>query len=715
MQYTNHRALEGSDMRLKKAKQLGILAAGLSAFTPFLVQAAGGAGSKFLGGDFSYNGFFRLDVAFSTDDRVQQANQFGDLANGVPIRRVVGNPALNFAQPLLPTDALIGPAGIVPLGGLGVLPPTEGVSDLQGTNDTFTRYVPKKNQLLNYHLLRFEITPTLAWGDWSLITRLRAAYDPNSLGYEDFDARDYENINGGFDGGDTPDRQFQGKSDKLGYSVPGSRNPLIFERSGRNYQVDLPAFFLQWNAGNTTVRLGNQTVAWGQLLFFRIMDTANGLDLRRHLILNRAVEEYADARASAPGIRITTQITDQIQGDFFAQQFIPTILNNVNTSYNVVPSQFYLNDRYVQGGYNKNVNYGLRFRGEFGNFNLQAMATHRYNPLGAIRWSRSGVNKSLPNSNILGLAFNQYCNLVLGTGTQGCGPILAETPFEVAPAGVFTAEEWFNYAGYIKLDGLEGLDRAIDEFDASQSLLARPVNGDFNAAEGQLSAFFVAAEGLHGHIERHYFAENVFGIGGGYVTEAEPGSIFDQIIMNVEATYTPKRVFTAIDLRQGFDKRSEVQVGFVAEKYQRFSTDFPATYMVFQYLWQKESDLVGLLLDGYGSENYSSRGVELDAAVPTSNNPKITPGVSGGANYAVLAALQPFPNYIWEASFATLIDVRGGVLFQPGLVWKPRGNLTVNLFYNFVHDNAWGNNPNKNLVHLISQTNELTLRLGYQF
>ncbi|MGQ3055663.1 MAG: DUF1302 family protein [Nevskia sp.] len=702
-------------MRLKKAKQLGILAIGLSALTPQFVQAAGGAGSKFLGGDFSYNGFLRWDVAFSTDDRVQQANQFGDLANGVPIRRVVGNPALNYAQPLLPTDALIGPAGIIPLGSIAVLPPTQGVTNLQGTNDTFTRYVPKKNQLTNYNLLRFEITPTLAWGDWSLITRLRAAYHPDHLGMEEFAAGDYANINGGFDGGTTPDRQFQGRPDKLGFAVDGKKNPLFFERSGRNYQVDLPAFFLQWNSGNTTVRLGNQTVAWGQLLFFRIMDTANGLDLRRHLILNRAVEEYADSRESAPGIRVTTQITDQISGDFFAQQFIPTIINNVNTAYNVVPSQFYLHDRYWQDGAYKKANFGIRFKGEFGNYNLQAMYTRRYNPLGAIRWTQSGVNKSLPNSNVLGLAFNQYCNLVLGTGGDGCGPILAGTPFEVAPAGVFTAEEWFNYAGYIKLDGLEGLDRAIDEFESSQMLLARTVNGDFAAAEGELSAFFSAAEGLHGHIERKYFQENVFGLGGGYVTEAEPGSIFDQIIMNLEATYTPKRVFTAVDLRQGFDKRSEIQVGFVAEKYQRFSTDFPATYMVFQYLWQKESDLVGLLLDGYGSENYSSNGVVLDPAVPTSNNPKITPGVKAGANYAVFAMLQPFPNYIWEASFATLVDVQGGVLFQPGLVWKPRGNITLNMFYNFVHDNAWGNNSNKNIVRLIGQTNELTLRLGYQF
>ncbi len=189
-------------MKVCKTKYCGLIAAGIAALASGGVQAAGGAGSKFLGADFSYNGFIRLDTAFSTDDRVQQANQYGDLANGVPIRREPGNPALNYAIPLQPTDALIGPAGIIPLSGIGVLPPTLGVSDQVGVNDTITRYVPLKNQLLNYHLLRFEMTPTLSWGDWSLITRIRAVYDPDDLGYNDFDYRNFDDINGGIQGGE---------------------------------------------------------------------------------------------------------------------------------------------------------------------------------------------------------------------------------------------------------------------------------------------------------------------------------------------------------------------------------------------------------------------------------------------------------------------------------------------------------------------------------
>jgi|GEM_PF-529199 len=703
-------------MNGRKVSRLAATIAAGTMLAPLAAHAGGGAGTTFLGADFSYNGFLRVDTAFSTDDRVQQANQFGDLANGIPIRRTPGNPVTGYTTVLQPTDSIIGPAGTIPLSGIGVLPPTRGVSQQVGVNDTFTRYVPLKNQLLNYHLLRFEATPTLSWGNISLITRIRAVYDAEGLGYQEFDYRNYQDINGGITGGET--RQFHSTPDHLGYQVQTNHHPILFEQSGRNYQVDLPAFFLQYNSGPATLRVGNQSVAWGQLLFFRLFDTANGLDLRRHLILNKATEEYADVRESAPGLRFTYQLSDQITLDSFAQQFIPSVLPNVNTPYNIVPSQFTIHDYYSQNGYNKDINYGFRVRGEFGGFSLQAMATHRYNPLGAIRWTQSGVNKPLPNSNILGAAFNQYCNVLNGAAPlspAGCGPELAKTPFEVAPAGVFTAEEWFNYAGYIKLDGLGGLNAAVNDFPAAQQLLAQPIGRNPDAAANELSAFFSAGEGLRGHIERQYFAENVFGLGGSYVVDAAPGSILDQLIINLEGTYTPKRVFTAVTLGKDFDKEDEIQLGLSTEKYQRFSSSFPATYLVAQYLWQKNSDLAGLLLKGYGSQNYSRNGIQLDAHVPTSANPKIVPGVAPGANYLVLAAVQPFPNYIYELSFASLLDIQGGLLLQPGFTWKPRGNITVNLNYNLVLDNIYGNNPNKNLIHLLSQTNEATVRLGYQF
>ncbi len=701
-------------------------------------EMAGAVDRKLFGGDFSFNGQFRLESAFSTTGRASPANQRGLLTNGLAVKRNAGNPLDGYNSTIVPEGAAVLGAdslatltafGILPSIG-GGLPPARGISNqgLGGVNDTFTRYVPDAEQIVNYHLLRFEATPSISWGNLSLQTRIRATYDPGKLGYEEFDFNDYNDTNRGFETGSRDaGRQYNGRPDYLGYQVDHKKNPLLFERSGKNYGVDLPAFFVEYTNGDYTVRLGNQSVAWGQLLFFRIMDQANGLDLRRHLFIDRAIEEFADERQSAPGLRFTWQATDKILVDSFALQFIPTIVPNSNTTYNIVDSRFILHDNYFDNGDNKKFNFGVRVKGEFGNFNLQAMATSKLNQLGAIRWTKSNINKALPDTNALGLAFNQYCQGVLGSPLgQGCGPQLAQTPFESGPAGLFVAEEWFDRAAYTKLDPLLGLANIVNEFQPTTGALLTAVPTSANQAYNELNAFFIALEGAHGHVERNYYREEVYGLGGGYVTEGEPGSLLDQLIINLEATYTPKRAFTDIGLAQAPDRRSEVQVGLVMEKYQRFSQSFPATYMVFQYLWQKESSLEGLLLDGYGSKTYSDSSLQGHKIQLTNNVPvtddrtahtgkQFTPGISEGANYVVLAALQPTPAYIFEYSVAALIDVQGGVLVQPAVQWKPRGNMTVNVFYNFIDASVWGGNANRSFLSFIDFADELCLRLGYQF
>lgn len=165
---------------------------------------------------------------------------------------------------------------------------------------------------------------------------------------------------------------------------------------------------------------------------------------------------------------------------------------------------------------------------------------------------------------------------------------------------------------------------------------------------------------------------------------------------------------------------NDLQVGLVAEKYQRFSDSFPATYLVFQYLWSKETDLAGLRIDGYGGEQFSTQnqGIQLYKDVPVSSNPRSFRNGGGGvksANYAVLAFLQPTNAYIWEFSGAVLFDVQGGVYLQPAIQWKPRGNITVNLFYNYVNGSVWNNNANRTIQTLFDQANEVNVRLGYQF
>lgn len=731
--------------------------AGACAISASSAFAQGREGVKIFGGDFSMNTFIRADVAVSTSSTGSPANQYGDRTTGLSINRQAGTP--NFGQLLpgqsqnyvntawdqpLTVGGLVSGLSGVPLPGavtglpLTVLPglcpfSPEGVSNSSCTGDTFTNYIQNRDPDLNHHQIRIEATPKISWNDWALITRFRAVYDPGDFGYRDFDYADFTGINGGIQGG-VP-KVYHGKPNHLGYHVEEDDYPLLFERSGRNYSIDAPAFFIQWTNGQSTFRLGNQSVAWGQLLFFRLMDVANGLDLRRHLFLDRAIEEFADERMSAPGLRFTHQINNEIVFDSFAQQFIPTIIPSANTPYNIVDSRFTVRDRYVQGGYDEKINAGFRIKAEYGAYNWQIMYTTRYNQLGKISWANSDVDKALPNSNALGLAFNQACQALIipnynterGTNlptNNGCGPLLALTAFEASPGGVQSAEQWFDRASYTKLAGIEGLNRAVDDFPAAGYIVASPIFGRVdnqtavNAANNELDAFFIASEGLRGHVQRTYHRESIFGIGGGIVTTAEPGSFFDQIVINMEATYSPDRYFTPIDLSQAHDIRDEYQVGLVVEKYHRFSQSLPAVYMVFQYLWQKESDLAGLLLDGYGSENFNDADnpdVVLTPGVPTGPNPTITPGIDEGANYVVLAALQPGQSYVFEYSIAMLIDVQGGILAQPAVQWKPRGNVTVNLFYNYLESDAWGGNPNKNLVSFIDFADEVVLRLGFQF
>lgn len=227
-------------------------------------QAKGGVvDRKLFGGDFSFNGLVRVEAAISTSGDMSPANQLGLQSNGRPINRQAGNPATQYTTTIAPgelTDLLTG-LGVINLPGLSG-PPPRGVSNNIGVADTITRYVPLRNNDLNYHLIRFEATPSITWGDWSLQTRVRAVYDPGGLGYEEFDYNDYNDINSGFTTGSLDaGRQYRGKPDYLGYEVDGEKNPIFFERSGKNYQVDLPAFFVQWTNGDITARLGNQSVA----------------------------------------------------------------------------------------------------------------------------------------------------------------------------------------------------------------------------------------------------------------------------------------------------------------------------------------------------------------------------------------------------------------------------------------------------------------------
>lgn len=634
-------------------------------------------GGWFSNMDFDFGGFVRVETAISTTGEDNINNQNGNAYNGVPVRRVAGDPLTGFG-PILPGSTLTTLPVIGPL--LNALPVVNGQLPL---TSVVARPVETQSDWANYHVLRAEAEMSIKFNnDLSLIGRLRTLYDP---GYQDFNADSVDDDRDGITGG-VPEL-YRGSPNYFEYRVDGKSNPNPLEIAGKNYLAYFPALFFDYNSGPLNLRVGQQQIAWGQAIFFRVFDVANGIDLRRHSVLDNAQEEFSDKRVPSLAIRTGYQLNDEVLLDSYVEKFQPSIFGNPNTAYNVIPAQFTVHDRYAD--YDNKFSYGLRMKANYGQWGFQGMAVRRYNPDGVFRWTKSGVDKALPNNNLLGIALN--------TLYGGTGSIMSETPFEASPGGVYSADEWFTYAASVRLNGITGLNAAVNDFQpATGQLLASPVTS-FEAAHNELDTFFMAGgDGLRGHIERKYFQENVFGLGVSYVVEAEPGSILDQLIINLETSYTPNRTFTAPSLGKDFLQEDASITALVMEKYQRFSMDFPATYLVFQAMHRNADDLFGRSLKGYGGSSTS-----------------VSTGI-GSANYLVLAAQQPFPNDIYRASLAVLYDPRGSILVQPGVKWRPTGAVTVDAFYSYINGDM-GGNPNNNLLSTADFADEFTLRVAYQF
>jgi len=427
--------------------------------------------------------------------------------------------------------------------------------------------------------------------------------------------------------------------DFFGVPFNGSRRATLLETNEDNWMADFPALYLDYNKGPLWLRFGNQQIAWGEAIFFRVMDVPNGLDLRRHAFLDVAGEEYSDERVASPALRGSYSFDNGFEIDAFVQKFSPTVLPNENTPYNIIPSQFVINQEPGYDQVDNEWNYGARLTMPVtDSLTIIAMAVDRHNPDGVFRWSEA-----------------QGPNAIVGT------------PFEMDPRGVYSSEEWFTYAGMARLDGVKGVDSVYQDFASAEALrtfFGLPQVTDRASARTNLDAFFGTVGPLRGWLTREYPSEKVYGIGANYIFNAEPGSFLDQLVVRGELTYTPDRKFTNPSLSRNYIEEDEIVLSLIAEKYQRFSEDFPATFMVFEWLYKSESDLFGRHLSGMDNDG----------------EPK---GVNN-YNAFVFAALQPFPNLIWRADLAVLVDTRGGWLVQPGVRYKPSANWQFDVYANFI-------------------------------
>ncbi|SEP89510.1 hypothetical protein SAMN04488038_102130 [Solimonas aquatica] len=607
------------------------------------------------------------------------------------------------------------------------------------TNDTVRRdtYIKSDDVKVNYQELRFSGEMNMAFTDnLRFNVQARAVFDPDIS--NQFDARSLINTQGGIPGGGADRYADTGRPNYFEARGRNGRNLNPTEFAGRKYMVDFPTALLEYKHDAFNLRLGIQQIAWGQAIFFQTFDVPNGLDFRRHLVLDRAIEEFSDKRVPALALRGAWQATDEMLIDSYISKFQPSIIPNPNTPFNVAPAQFYKPlDNYFTGGYNNKLNFGIRMKSDYGNWGYSAMAASRYNPLGVFSWSESGINRGLHGTNADGSTWGNSLGTLVQTAYAAKAPVggtlcpvynpttcrmydslgeaLSHTPLTIAPAGVYSNKEWFTSAGLIRLDAVKMLNTVIQEYPALRDVYASEVSG-IEEASNLLNTFFAASDGsIRGTIQRDYYRESVFGLGGSYVMETEdPGSFWNQFIINAEAQYTPNRRLTGTDLGHGGEKTNEYILTLVGEKWFRYTESFPAAYLAFEFQHRSATDLVGLNLNGYGG---LMRSQPVEDPIGLQGNDyshlKVAKGISS-ADYLAFAGFQPWPNRKYVFEWAVLWDVRGGVLAQPLVKWNPGHNVSVDFFYNYLNGHLYGNEGN-NLIRVIDWADEFNIRIGYQF
>ena len=468
--------------------------------------------------------------------------------------------------------------------------------------------------------------------------------------------------------------------------------------SDDDYMIDLPSIYIDYTKGPLWIRLGQQQIAWGEALFFRVADVANGLDLRRHLFFDFGSEEYADERLSSPGVRASYNFPNNWELEVFAQMFQPSVIPNRGSPYSLLPYQFTLD---FEPGYDRvqdNFNAGVRVSGQVGELGMQFFAVSRHNPDPIIVLVPGGL--VLPDNNILNGPFP-----FMSGETLDSQPFTQDLSGEI---GFNSWREWFGVTSMAGIDGVGILNTLIAEYpylDDVFTLLSvigvtdgigNPNITSIN--DGKLVVDLLVT-GFQSPLiaggEAVYASENVFGFGFNYVFYAEPDSFIDQLVVRFEGSYTPDKKFTSPSVSSDFIVEDEWVTSVILEKYQRFSDSFPATFFIFEWMHKSESDLMGRHLSGLGGDiNHLPGGGEQDR----------------GWDALVFAFQQPFPNLTWRMDMSVLYDLNGGFFFQPAVRYKPNSDWTVEAFANIIDATNSGS-----IFAPVEYADDFTMRLTYQF
>jgi len=512
--------------------------------------------------------------------------------------------------------------------------------------------------------------------------------------------------------------------------------------SSDDFMVDLPAAYVDWNSGPLWVRAGVQTVAWGEAYFFRVMDVANGLDLRRHLTLGPGAEEYQDSRVASPGVRVSYTFDNGWEVDAFAQMWTPTILPGQNTAYSVVPHNVTLDEGAEYGDAEGSINYGFKLTAPLTDqFTAMFAWVNRRDPNGYVRYAEApefhvgaqGPTRS-PNANrFCANEFNDTNNLIQYLGMDNSSyaamPILQRgtghktlnqcgSPLSPDPHAPNSTEYWHDVAAG-RLDPLKALRVVVNEWPADW-WATREMFGfgdEYTVVDAQrtIEGFHSSFGGFRAWATREFARENVFVLGGNYVVNADADSFFDQLIIRGEVSYTHDKKLTDLGLSFDPTEKDDIVSALVFEKYHRISDAFPATYMVAQWMHRTATDMFGRDLAGNGGAKdlgayinkttgrFNDKARTFNGAKPVGND---------NANYVVFAFQQPFPNLVWRIDMAILVDVAGGYLVQPGVRYRPAANWQWDLYANIIEAPGGDNDT---IMETIDYADEVFMRATYFF
>lgn len=132
-------------------------------------------------------------------------------------------------------------------------------------------------------------------------------------------------------------------------------NGVMLRAGGKDAKAELWQAYVDYRKGNLWLRMGKQSIAWGEAVALRVLDVVNPLDVSQALFFDRAAEEFDAIRIPQWFLRANYTIANEAVPDLTAEfllnpgAVVPTLLPPQGSPYNVVPGVAKLKD---------NVNHG---------------------------------------------------------------------------------------------------------------------------------------------------------------------------------------------------------------------------------------------------------------------------------------------------------------------------------------------------------------------